>query len=92
MKAIKLLVVFGVGLAIGLAGGGVFGFSYGKKSAQADIDFQNTGHATVVNLDDVKPARLRLRRPHPRLRLRPPLQPPPLRRPPLRWMNGPRLA
>ena len=42
MKAIKLLVVFGVGLAIGLAGGGVFGFSYGKKSAQADIDFQKT--------------------------------------------------
>ena len=51
MKFVKTVILVAVCLAVGVAGGFVEGFSYGKKSAKADQDFANVGHGKVVELN-----------------------------------------
>ena len=50
MKFIKILILIVVCLVIGAAGGFVEGFTYGKKSAQADMDFSTVKTAKSVAL------------------------------------------
>ncbi len=53
MKKVLSIVV---ALAVGFAGGLVLGFTYGKKSAAADLAFQTVPHARTVDLSTATPS------------------------------------